>query len=79
MAKELPSAFFRVLGSIFSVIVVLLWLVVSARTLKGVVTRKIFYAPCAAEYEKEFNARKARKDLEKATDGKKGEDEIMKL
>ena len=78
MAKELPSAFFKVLGSIFSVTVVLLWLVVSARTLKGVITRKIFFAPCAAEYEKEFNARKARRDLEKATDGKRGGNEMMK-
>lgn len=78
MAKEFPSAFFKVLGSIFSVIVVLLWLVVSARTIKGVITRTIFFAPCAAEYEKEFNARKARRDLERATDGKKQEKDIMK-
>lgn len=76
MAKELPSAFFKVLGSIFSVVVVLLWLVVSAGTVKGVKTRQIFFAPCAAEYEKQFNARKARKDLERAT-GEKREDENM--
>ena len=69
MAKELPSAFFRVLGSFFSVVVVLLWLVVSAGTIKGACTRGIFFAPCAAEYEKEFNARKARERLEKGMDG----------
>jgi tellurite resistance protein TehA-like permease len=69
MAKELPSAFFNVLGSIFSVVVILLWLVVSAGTIKGAFTREIFFAPCAAEYEKEFIARKAREDLEKAMNG----------
>ena len=69
MAKELPSAFFKVLGSMFAVVVILLWLVVSAGTIRGVITRQIFFAPCAAEYEKEFNARKIRKDLVKDTDG----------
>lgn len=69
MAKELPSAFFKVLGSMFTVVVVLLWLVVSAGTIKGVVTRQIFFAPCAADYEKQYNARKTRENLEKGTDG----------
>ena len=79
MAKELPSAFFKVLGSVFSVVVVLLWLVVSARTVQGVITKTIFHAPCAAEYEKQFNARKAMKDLEKANNDKeKRESDIMK-
>ena len=65
MAKELPSTFFRVLGSMFSVVVILLWLVVSAGTIKGVITRQMFFAPCAAEYEKQFIDRQARNDLEK--------------
>lgn len=59
MAKELPSGFFRVLGSIFSVAVVLLWLVVSVNTLRGVVSGKLFFAPCAAEFEKAYVHRKA--------------------
>lgn len=67
MAKELPSAFFKVLGSIFSVVVVLLWVMVSVLSLKGVITGTIFFAPCAAEYEKQFNAQRARRDLERAT------------
>lgn len=71
MAKELPSAFFKGLGSFFSVVVILLWLMVSAGTIKGAFTGVIFYAPCAAEYEREFNARKAREDLEKGMDGKR--------
>ena len=65
MAKELPSTFFKVLGSMFSVVVILLWLVVSAGTIRGVITRQMFIAPCAAEYEKQFIARKTRNDLEK--------------
>ena len=40
MAKELPSAFFKVLGSMFAVVVILLWLVVSAGTIRGVITRQ---------------------------------------
>ncbi|RFU35370.1 hypothetical protein B7463_g950, partial [Scytalidium lignicola] len=46
MAKELPSAFFRVLGTIFSVSVVILWIVVSAGTIRKAITGQIFFAPC---------------------------------
>ncbi|KAL4930493.1 TDT family transporter [Aspergillus undulatus] len=49
IGKELPSAFFRVLGTIISICVVVLWLVVSAGTLKGVVSGRMFEAPCLAE------------------------------
>lgn len=77
MAKELPSAFFRGLGSFFSVVVILLWLMVSVGTIKGVYTKEIFFAPCAAEYEKEFNARKVKKDLE-SCGGCNGQGQINK-
>lgn len=63
MAKELPSAFFRILGSIAAVLVILLWLVVSVGTVRGVISRDIFFAPCAAEYEKQHNAHKVDEDL----------------
>ncbi|KAL4791362.1 voltage-dependent anion channel [Aspergillus venezuelensis] len=49
IGEELPSTFFRVLGTIISLCVVVLWLVVSAGTLKGVVSGQMFQAPCLAE------------------------------
>lgn len=69
IAKELPSLFFKVLGTvsfritlemytftdtgkIFSVIVILLWIVVSIGTLVKSWQRKIFIAPCLKEWEK---------------------------
>ncbi|PKY08646.1 C4-dicarboxylate transporter/malic acid transport protein [Aspergillus campestris IBT 28561] len=52
IAKELPSLFFKVLGTIFSVIVILLWIVVTIGTLVKSWQRKIFVAPCLKEWEK---------------------------
>ncbi|KAE8326354.1 voltage-dependent anion channel [Aspergillus sergii] len=44
----LPSEFFRILGIIVSLCVVVLWVVVSVGTLKGVVSGQLFVAPCLA-------------------------------
>ncbi|KAL5358893.1 sulfite efflux pump SSU1 [Aspergillus floccosus] len=49
MGRELPSQFFRILGTMVSLCVVVLWGVVSVGTLKGVVSGRMFYAPCLAE------------------------------
>ncbi|KKK21621.1 C4-dicarboxylate transporter/malic acid transport protein [Aspergillus rambellii] len=49
MGAELPSAFFRVLGTILSVCVVILWIVVSLGTLKGMIAGHIFHAPCLGD------------------------------
>lgn len=43
---EMPSLFFKVLGTIFSVAVIMLWCVVAAGTAKGAWSGKLFYAPC---------------------------------
>lgn len=53
LAEELPSAFFRVLGTIFSVIVTLLWIVVSVGTLYRAYTGDIFVAPCLKDLDDE--------------------------
>ena len=53
LAKELPSAFFRVLGTIFSVAVVLLWIVVASGTLYKAWTGAMFFAPCLKELDDE--------------------------
>ena len=51
LAKELPSAFFRILGAVFSVAVVLLWIVVSCGTLWKAWTGEIFVAPCLKDLD----------------------------
>ncbi|KAL1964832.1 hypothetical protein VTN77DRAFT_6334 [Rasamsonia byssochlamydoides] len=49
LGRELPSRFFLVLGTIFSIAVTILWIVVSVGTVKGVLSGKLFYAPCLAD------------------------------
>ncbi|KAJ5580235.1 malate permease [Penicillium hispanicum] len=51
MGRELPSRFFDVLGTILSVFVVVLWIIVSGGTLRGVVSGRLFYAPCLADLQ----------------------------
>ncbi|KAL9106963.1 MAG: hypothetical protein Q9227_008086 [Pyrenula ochraceoflavens] len=46
LGNELPSLFFRVLGTILSGVVAVLWIVVAAGTAKGAWEGKLFYAPC---------------------------------
>lgn len=53
LAKELPSLFFKGLGTAFSLIVTLLWLVVSLGTLRYSISGKLFNAPCIAQWEAE--------------------------
>lgn len=43
---ECPSLFFRVLGTVFGVMVILLWIVVMAGTARGAWKGHLFYAPC---------------------------------
>ncbi|OJJ35153.1 hypothetical protein ASPWEDRAFT_171980 [Aspergillus wentii DTO 134E9] len=49
VGRELASGFFKVLGMILSILVVLLWIVVSTGTLKGIISGRLFMAPCLAE------------------------------
>ncbi|KAL3445994.1 voltage-dependent anion channel [Aspergillus insuetus] len=49
IGAELPSSFFRILGTIITLCVVVLWIVISLGTLKGVIAGTIFYSPCLAE------------------------------
>lgn len=46
LGVEFPSLFFRVLGTIFGVCVVLLWIVVFLGTVRGAWRGHLFYAPC---------------------------------
>jgi len=58
LAVELPSLFFKVLGTIFSLVVVLLWIIVLAGTLKKSLTGELFHAPCLSTWEKAQAERK---------------------
>ncbi|KAE8152080.1 voltage-dependent anion channel [Aspergillus avenaceus] len=49
LGRELPSEFFRVVGTIFSVCVVLLWVLVTWMTAKGMYDQSLFVAPCLAD------------------------------
>lgn len=49
---QMSSLFFRVLGTIFSVAVILLWCVVMVGTVRGAIDGRLFYAPCLANLPK---------------------------
>jgi len=49
LGQEVPSRFFDVLGTIFSVSVILLWIVVTVGTVKGAWNGALFHAPCLAQ------------------------------
>jgi tellurite resistance protein TehA-like permease len=53
IGTQLPSLFFRVLGTIFGVAVILLWIVIAVRTAQGAWKGHLFVAPCLANLKKE--------------------------
>ncbi|ORX95141.1 sulfite transporter Ssu2 [Clohesyomyces aquaticus] len=50
--NQMPSLFFKVLGTIFSIAVILLWCVVATGTVRGAWDGKLFHAPCLANLPK---------------------------
>jgi len=48
LGEELPSRFFRVLGTIWGTAVILLWIFIFFRTAMGAWNRTLFVAPCLA-------------------------------
>lgn len=61
IGKELPSRFFRVLGTAFGVAVIVLWFVIAAGTARGAWHGHLFHAPCLA------NLKKQREVIERAS------------
>ncbi|OIW34242.1 hypothetical protein CONLIGDRAFT_566654 [Coniochaeta ligniaria NRRL 30616] len=51
LAKELPSLFFKGLGTALSLIVVLLWVVVGLSTVRYTLSGKLLYAPCIEDWD----------------------------
>ncbi|KAK5107060.1 hypothetical protein LTR62_001910 [Meristemomyces frigidus] len=50
---ELPSHFFRVLGTIFGTAVIVLWCIIAVGTARGAWRGHLFYAPCLASLKRE--------------------------
>jgi tellurite resistance protein TehA-like permease len=59
---EMPSLFFRVLGTILSVAVVILWIVVAVGTAKGAFSGELFFAPCLANLKDNYRLPPVEKD-----------------
>ena len=53
LGVEFPSLFFRVLGTIFGVMVMILWAIVFAGTVRGALKGELLYAPCLKNLPKE--------------------------
>lgn len=53
IGEELPSLFFRVLGTIFGTAVILLWIMLAVRTAMGAWSGHLFNAPCLANLKTE--------------------------
>jgi len=49
LARDMPSKFFAVLGTILSLCVLLFWIMVSTFTVRGIYSRKLFVAPCLVD------------------------------
>ncbi|PSN73589.1 C4-dicarboxylate transporter/malic acid transport protein-like protein [Corynespora cassiicola Philippines] len=65
---QMPSIFFKILGTIFSVAVILLWCVVAIGTVRGAWDGRLFYAPCLANLpKKDEDSEQADIESEKAS------------
>ena len=70
IGETLPSLFFRVLGTIFSTIVIILWIFVASKTAKGAWEGHLFNAPCLANLRRRaVVAERSGSEIEKQVDG----------
>ena len=53
IGREMPSPFFAVLGTIFSISVTLLWIVVATGTVRRALTGELLFAPCLKDLEEQ--------------------------
>ncbi|KEF56226.1 uncharacterized protein A1O9_07807 [Exophiala aquamarina CBS 119918] len=60
ISEELPSRFFKVLGTVLSLSVICLWAMVAVKTAIASIKGTMFLAPCAEEFEKQW----IRKEIE---------------
>ncbi|KAK4547906.1 hypothetical protein LTR36_010625 [Oleoguttula mirabilis] len=73
IGEELPSRFFRVLGTIFGTAVIALWVVIAAGTARGAWSGELFHAPCLANLKRQREAaERASSEEEKQVEGSGG-------
>ncbi|KAF5876149.1 putative c4-dicarboxylate transporter malic acid transport protein [Botrytis fragariae] len=75
IGAELPSRFFRVLGTIFSVLVTALWVMVAVGTVKRAFWGGLIFAPCLKDVE----GRRGRRGYISRAGGKGGRREIRRV
>jgi hypothetical protein len=63
VAQELLRKFFKVLGTVFSVVVLLLWLVVAGGTTAKAYTGELFFAPCLQGWRQRLDEKGRRKNV----------------
>ncbi|TVY82994.1 Sulfite efflux pump SSU1 [Lachnellula suecica] len=51
IGKELPSTFFKVLATIFSIAVILWWIMVAVGSVKEALVGELLFAPCLEDME----------------------------
>ncbi|KAI6887322.1 putative C4-dicarboxylate transporter/malic acid transport protein [Hortaea werneckii] len=72
IGEELPSRFFKVLGTVFGTAVILLWVVIAAGTARGAWTGVLFNAPCLANLKEKREAiERGSSEEEKEVDGQR--------
>lgn len=64
LAQELPSRFFKVLGTIFSVVETLLWIMVACGTIKASLNGELFQPPPLEPWEKKEKKGAEEKNVE---------------
>ncbi|KAJ4250589.1 Plasma membrane sulfite pump involved in sulfite metabolism [Fusarium torreyae] len=69
LAQELPSRFFKVLGTIFSVAETLLWIMVALGTIKASLSGQLFVPPPLESWEKKAKEAMEAKEAEKNDHG----------
>ncbi|KAF2733571.1 hypothetical protein EJ04DRAFT_438699 [Polyplosphaeria fusca] len=63
IAEELPSEFFKILGTAFGTSVLLLWLLVASGTAKNALYGNLFEAPCLVEIKKKCSKEAESKEV----------------
>jgi tellurite resistance protein TehA-like permease len=63
LATELPLLFFKVLGTIFSAAVVILWVVVASGTARKVWIGELFFAPCLQDWRTKLEEKRKKSSV----------------
>ncbi|WPH03469.1 Hypothetical protein R9X50_00634900 [Acrodontium crateriforme] len=77
IGELLPSLFFKVLGTIFSTIVIMLWVLVAGLTARGAWEGHLFHAPCLANLRPRTEVvPRSSSEVEKQVDGQHAANDV---